>query len=91
MLDNAKFLAGLKDCQEKEEATKTKKEHKKHKIIVTNTKKVKEAREIHGHGSASKFNFWKFDKCGAYLQYKRISEILPWPRMLREEGNVAWR
>ncbi len=32
---------------------------------------VKVARAINGHEMESQFLNWKFDECGAYLQYKR--------------------
>ncbi len=65
------FIAGLRACQEKDKAAKTKKVCKKHKVILGNASKVEAAQERHGHESLHKFEPFTFEECSAYLQYKR--------------------
>ncbi len=79
-LDSAEFIEGLKQRHDKEQALKTEKEKKKQKIVSTNAKKVKAARQKNGHESIHKFKKFSMEECAAYLQYKRVAKDPAMPK-----------
>ncbi len=70
-LDNAEFVAGFRDQIEMQRQEAEGRAKKKRKILLCNIAKVQSAREKHGHESEHKFQNFKFEDCGAYLQYKK--------------------
>ncbi len=67
--NNAEFVAGFCNRIEMQRQEAEGREKKKQKFVLCNIAKVQSASEKHGHESEQKFQDFKFEECGAYLQY----------------------